>query len=264
MCAAGILTVVAATNAGPDCSTIGDPPAIYAEAFTVGAHDGGGNIASFSSRGPVLRDGSGRLKPDMAAPGVSVRSATRSAANSYSTLSGTSMATPHVAGAAALLWDAAPYLIGQVDLTEWVLRLSAAPSFTTQGCGGDAPTARPNNVWGWGQLDALAAVSATFSLTPTAALRHLVLAPDWVILDASMSTDPETPSDALLLRWDFENDGVWDTPWSFNSVITGSQATIGPVAAVQVADSGGRTDASVAGAIVLNEKLYLPLAITSQ
>jgi subtilisin family serine protease len=264
MRAAGILTVVSATNDGPACSSIDDPPAIYAESFTVGAYSSGGSIASFSSRGPVTRDGSGRLKPDIAAPGVGVRSAYSISPTAYVSLQGTSMAAPHVAGAAALLWDAAPYLVGEVDLTEWVLRLTATPAFTSQGCGGDTPTSHPNNVWGWGKVDALAAVSATFSLTPTAVLTHTVLSPDWVILDASASTDPETPSHDLLARWDFDNDGVWDTPWSLEKVITGTQAMIGAVAAVQIADSGGRTDITTASAVIVNERFYLPLIVLNQ
>jgi len=259
--AAGILTVVAATNYGPSCSSIDEPPAIYAESFVVGAHNSSGSITSFSSRGPVTRDGSGRLKPDIAAPGFGVRSATKTSTSAYAISSGTSMAGPHVVGAAALLWDAAPYLIGEVDLTEWVLRLNATPTFTSQGCGGDTPDSHPNNVWGWGKVDALAAVSATFSLTPTAVLTHTVLSPDWVILDTSASTDPETPPDDLLVRWDFESDGVWDTPWSFNKTITGTQATIGPVAAVQVADSGGRTDIRAASAVISVNVMYLPLVL---
>ncbi len=76
--AAGIMTVVSATNEGSSCSTISDPPAIYAEAYTVGAlNTGTDTIAGFSSRGPVTSDGSNRRKPDIAAPGTSIRSSTR-------------------------------------------------------------------------------------------------------------------------------------------------------------------------------------------
>ena len=263
MRAAGILTVVSAGNHGPSCSSVNDPPALYAESFSVGAFDSGGNIASFSSRGPVLLDGSGRLKPDLAAPGVSVRSATNTSTNSYTWSSGTSMAGPHAAGAAALLLSAAPYLIGDVELTEWVLRLNATPAFTTQGCGGDTPASRPNNMWGWGKVDALAAVSATFSLTPTAVLTSFHPSTGTFVLDASASTDPESPADQLLARWDFWSDGVWDTPWSPSKVVTGDLATIGVTAAVQIADPGGRTDLATVQVVDLDRRYYFPIVLRS-
>ena len=94
--AAGIVVVASAGNSGSSCATVQDPPAIYAAAFTVGATDANDTIAGFSSRGPVTVDGSGRLKPDIAAPGSSVRSAIRG--GGYGTMSGTSIASPHVAG----------------------------------------------------------------------------------------------------------------------------------------------------------------------
>ena len=259
MRAAGILTVVSAGNQGSGCSTVNSAPGIYAESFSVGAHNSSGAIASFSSRGPVTLDGSGRVKPDIAAPGVDVRSATNGPTTSYGLSSGTSMAGPHVVGAAALLWDAAPYLIGQVDLSEWVLRLNATPAFQSQNCGGNTSSSRPNNVWGWGRLNAAAAVSATFSLTPTAALTYTWLSTDTLRLDASASTDPETPGANLLARWDFGDDGVWDTPWSLTKALTGTYTTVGPAVAVQVADPGGRIDASQVVILILDSKSFLPI-----
>jgi subtilisin family serine protease len=151
--AAGILTVAAAGNSGPSCSTVQDPPAIYDAAFSVGATDAGDNIASYSSLGPVAVDGSGRLKPDISAPGDDVRSS--SPGGGYASASGTSLAAPHVTGAVALLWSASPTLRGRVDATEWTLAHTSAALFSTQ-CG-DPPGAIPNNVFGWGRLDAAAA-----------------------------------------------------------------------------------------------------------
>ncbi|MFQ6101187.1 MAG: S8 family serine peptidase [Anaerolineae bacterium] len=159
--AAGIVVVASAGNAGPACSTVEDPPAIYNGAFSVGATDGSDNIAGFSSRGPVAVDGSGRLKPDVSAPGVGVRSSLRG--GGYISMSGTSMAGPHVAGTVALLWSAAPRLIGDVDTTEWIIARAARPHTTTQGCGGDGPEDVPNHVYGWGIVDALAAVESALS-----------------------------------------------------------------------------------------------------
>src|SRR5207249_1060786 len=107
--AAGIMMVVAAGNSGSACSSVQDPPAIYAASYTVGAlNTGTDNIAAFSSRGPVTIDGSNRIKPDITAPGTGTRSATNTGDNAYTTASGTSMATPHIAGAMALLWSARP------------------------------------------------------------------------------------------------------------------------------------------------------------
>ncbi|MCK4315892.1 MAG: S8 family serine peptidase, partial [Anaerolineae bacterium] len=152
--AAGIVVVASAGNSGSACSTVSDPPALYDAAFSVGATISSDSIASFSSRGPVTRDGSGRRKPDVSAPGVSVRSSQRS--GGYTSMSGTSMAGPHVAGTVALLWSAAPSLIGDVDTTEQIIAQAARPRVDTS-CGGE-PGGRPNNVYGWGIVDALAAV----------------------------------------------------------------------------------------------------------
>src|SRR5262249_21393168 len=119
-------------------------------------------IASFSSRGPVTIDGSNRVKPDITAPGVGVRSAVRG--GGYASFSGTSMATPHVAGAVALLWSAYPDLRGRVGLTENILNESAV-RVETSDCGAGNPQ---NNVYGFGRLDIKAAIDlAATSLSPT-------------------------------------------------------------------------------------------------
>ncbi len=149
--AAGIFMSVSAGNKGPGCSTIYDPPALEASVFTVGAVGSNNAIATFSSRGPVTIDGSGRRKPELVAPGVGVRSAYPT--NSYAWMSGTSMAAPHVAGAVALLWSAVPGLRGAVGLTEILLERSAHHLLTGEACGGDTPASMPNNTYGYGLLD---------------------------------------------------------------------------------------------------------------
>ena len=157
--AAGIAVVFAAGNSGggaggvlPSCSTITDVPAFYDAAITVGATEADDSIAPFSSIGPVLADGSNRLKPDLVAPGVDVRSAVRP--DGYSGgFSGTSAAAPHVTGAVALLWSALPALAGDVDRTEEALERGAVPLTVDLTCGEYSGTEVPNAVFGWGRLD---------------------------------------------------------------------------------------------------------------
>ncbi|MCL5950723.1 MAG: S8 family serine peptidase [Chloroflexi bacterium] len=151
----GVFVAVSAGNSGPGCATIVDPPAIYDSAVTVGATDATDAIAPLSSRGPVTVDGSNRRKPDLAAPGVGVRSSYPM--NTYMVWSGTSMASPHVAAAAVLLWSAFPKLVRNVDQTEIVLEAGALHETTSAGCGGDSSGLVPNNVYGYGRLDILAA-----------------------------------------------------------------------------------------------------------
>jgi len=156
---AGIVVVVSAGNSGSGCGTVSHPPAIYRSSFAVAAFNHlDDKLASFSSRGPAVYGGETYVKPELAAPGVAVRSSIPAAG--YGTMSGTSMAAPHVAGAVALLLSAAPGLAGDVDAVEQALTHAAFPRTSSEGCGGDEPTAVPNNSWGWGILDVLAAVTS--------------------------------------------------------------------------------------------------------
>src|SRR2546421_4890409 len=155
--AAGIMMMSAAQNSGPNCSTVQNPPGIYEAAYSVGALvTGSDTIASFSSRGPVIADNSNRIKPDISAPGTGTRSSTNASDTSYANFSGTSMATPHIAGAMALLWSAHSQLQHQLAASRDALD-NTAHFISDTSCGDAGP---PNNVYGWGRVDILAAVNS--------------------------------------------------------------------------------------------------------
>ncbi|GAA4695876.1 Serine protease, subtilisin family [Promicromonospora umidemergens] len=144
----GIFATFANGNAGVyGCEAAGSPASRTVN-YAVGAFTRSGQIADFSSRGPGQ---SGTVKPDIAAPGANVLSTLPSESSGYQ--NGTSMAAPHVAGAVALLWSAAPELVGNVQATRAVLD-GTARDVNDTSCGG---TADDNNVWGEGKLDVLAA-----------------------------------------------------------------------------------------------------------
>jgi subtilisin family serine protease len=159
---AGVFVVVSAGNNGDlGCTTLTDPPATYPESFTVGAIDRSGQLAPFSSLGPVLLNGARLTKPDLVAPGVDVVSSFPG--STYAALSGTSMAGPHVVGTVALMWSANPALKGNVAETRQILESSAAAyQGTFQECEQDHGT--PNDAVGYGIVDAYRAVSAALSV----------------------------------------------------------------------------------------------------
>ncbi|HEX2887099.1 S8 family peptidase, partial [Vineibacter terrae] len=115
---AGILLVAAAGNSGPGMGTVG-VPGKYKNVIAVSAIDNNNVIASFSSRGPEV---------EICAPGVQVLSTVPG--GGYGTKSGTSMACPHVAGAAAVIWGSHRFAN---NLTIWNLLGSTADNFGVPG-----------------------------------------------------------------------------------------------------------------------------------
>ncbi|OYT63646.1 hypothetical protein B6U67_02190, partial [Methanosarcinales archaeon ex4484_138] len=155
---AGVTVIAAAGNDGPWSNTI-SCPACLNKTVAVGATDSEDNIADFSSRGPVIYNGSTYTKPDVSAPGVSVTSTI--VGGGYGLNSGTSMATPHVSGTVALMLQANKSLTPQ-EIKEI---LETAVDLGTPG---------KDNTYGSGRIDAYAAVVlaarvviANYTITPT-------------------------------------------------------------------------------------------------
>lgn len=159
---AGIMVVVSAGNSGSSCGSVSNPPAIFEHSFSVGASNIDDEMAGFSSRGPVLVDQSGRIKPNVTAPGVNIRSAGRE--GSYFNASGTSAAGPHVAGAVALIISAYPNLAGRVETIETILEETAVGINSDQDCGNLSGLNVPNNTIGFGRIDVAAAVKRALEI----------------------------------------------------------------------------------------------------
>ncbi|MBD3782199.1 MAG: S8 family serine peptidase [Micrococcales bacterium] len=140
--AAGILPVAAAGNFGPAAGSSASP-ANYPEALSVGAVTATNTQWMFSSSGPSTCGGRSRVFPDLVAPGVNVLATDQY--GSYSYVDGTSVAAPHVSGAAALLLQGRPTLTPDA--------LAAALTSTAQDLG----TAGPDDVFGAGLVDVAAA-----------------------------------------------------------------------------------------------------------
>jgi subtilisin family serine protease len=162
--AAGIFPVFAAGNTGnlTQCGTI-QSPGDYRDVVGVGSAERNGQLSSFSSIGPTV---DGRVKPDLIAPGSDVISTVPNQFGSYLALRGTSMATPHVSGAVALLWAANPALIGDYTATLAALTATARPvpldeRFATAAFADCSPALAPNSLVGYGALDVHAAVAQT-------------------------------------------------------------------------------------------------------
>lgn len=168
--AAGIANVFSGGNSGPNNSTVNSPQRINTSevnTFSVGSINGNLSfpyaISNFSTRGPIQCPGSGSLiiHPEVVAPGQSVRSAW--GIDDFNTISGTSMAAPHVSGAILLLKEAFPYLSGE-DLL-WALYLTAI----------DLGNPGEDNTYGMGLIDVYAAfqyLSTTNTPTDPLALNY--------------------------------------------------------------------------------------------
>lgn len=141
LAAMGILPVFAAGNFGP--GTASSSPANYPEALAVGAVNNADQIYAYSSRGPSNCGEADTIYPELAAPGVNIKTA--DLFGLYYQATGTSLAAPHVSGALALLLSAFPGLTAEQQ------KLALLQTAVDLGAPG------PDNDYGYGRLDALAA-----------------------------------------------------------------------------------------------------------
>ncbi|WP_326786606.1 S8 family peptidase [Streptomyces sp. NBC_00151] len=198
----GTLFVIAAGNAGPESISA---PGAAASALTVAATDKQDRLASFSSTGPLAS--SGGMKPDIAAPGVDITAArsqdmTDGGEGLYRTLSGTSMATPHVVGAAAILAQRHPDWTG-AQLKEHLMS-------TAKGLDGGYS---PYEV-GTGRVDVAAAVRTTVRGTGS--------------LFFGNYTWPHDPSDAAVTKdLTFTNTGSADVTLNLTLTDDGGPFALG-------------------------------------
>ncbi|MEO7175841.1 MAG: S8 family serine peptidase, partial [Saprospiraceae bacterium] len=195
--ASGIVVVASAGNSGSDCGSVSEPPPFLASSFTIGATDINDVIAGFSSRGPGIYNGT-RVKPDVSAPGVNVRSTIPG--DAYGNLSGTSMAGPHVVGAVALILSTRPALQYNPDTIESILRYTALPLTSGQTCGGVPGSEIPNNTYGNGRINVLAAVEAALASPLEVVIRYFEASTDQKVVLLKWATETEFNASHFVIQ----------------------------------------------------------------
>jgi subtilisin family serine protease len=207
--AAGILVEVSAGNEGPGCSTLRSP-GDYAEVLTTGSTNHAfaypGLLTGFSSRGPSLRDAG--YFPDILAPGENIRSSVPGGGYEGG-WSGTSMSGPHVTGLVALLWSANPLLRGQVEITNDIIKHTAVPLTGQTGseCRGNYVSG-PNNDWGYGTIDALAAVQFALAYDGSGTLTGVVTDPTDNPIESAMVWAAYSPT--ITFQTTTDGAGLYD------------------------------------------------------
>ncbi|KAF1322670.1 hypothetical protein FI667_g11095, partial [Globisporangium splendens] len=149
---AGIVPVFSQGNSGrKGCATAGSP-GDYPNVIGVGSTTSTDALSAFSGKGPTVN--TNRRKPDISAPGQLVRSLSNETDNAYMTISGTSMAAPHVTGAVALLLAAQPdFTIDEVKVALYTTTDQKGLAPTNYTCGATSDQAWPNNQFGHGRLN---------------------------------------------------------------------------------------------------------------
>ena len=191
--AAGIFPAFSAGNSGPDCGSIGSP-GDYQESFASANHMSNREISNSSSRGPSTYGHAPYTKPNISAPGTSICSSVPT--NGWSCgYSGTSMASPHSAGAVALLCSCNPALIGNMTATFELLQ-DAADTPPAGTCGAP-PDGEGNYTYGYGYLNVYAAGMVTCQAVETGILEGHVYDTHGVPLqNATVAALSSTTTDA--------------------------------------------------------------------
>jgi hypothetical protein len=148
--AAGIFPAFSSGNPGSTCGLIGSP-SDYQESFASGGYDSARNVYTNSGRGPSAYGHDPYTKPNISGPAVSVISSYPT--NSWASMTGTSMASPHTAGTVALLWSCNPSLVGNIDATFQLLQNNT--DTPPAGNCGVPPDGQGNYTFGYGYLNAL-------------------------------------------------------------------------------------------------------------
>lgn len=267
----GTLFVVAGGNSGPDSESVGSPGAAD-EALTVAAVDKADKTADFSSRGP--RVGDGGAKPDIAAPGVAIVAA-RAAGTAmgtvvdehYTSASGTSMATPHVAGAAALMAQQHPNLTGpEIKAMLMSTATDLGQDMFAQGVGRVSlataldPTVTVNGDLSFGRL-----VHAHAPVTKKVTYTNHTDEPVTLKLSASISRDGEpAPAGLVTLGMDevvVPANGSADVPVTLSGKLLGAAGPFGGYHGRLIArDSSGALRASSSVTAFL-EPVMFPLTV---
>jgi subtilisin family serine protease len=221
--AAGIFPAFSAGNAGPRCNTLGSP-GDYQESFASAAHDSNRAIASFSSRGPSPTFGHDPYtKPNISAPGVGVISTVPT--DGWASLNGTSMASPHTAGAVALLWSCNPALKGQIAQTIQLLQNTAGAA--PVGNCGVPPDGQGNYTYGYGYLDVLAAGLQACGGTPTPKLSVAAIAPSASCTSRSVTARVNIVDDSAQPVGGAAVTGTWTRPSGGTMAMTQGTDTAG-------------------------------------
>ena len=248
---AGVFPEFSAGNDGHNGCATSQDPASYDISFATGAIDQNGVVIFHagwwgSARGPRLDNqpycSATQIYPDVMAPGEGYNSVGYPGANAVQSFGGTSGAGPHVTGAVALIWSANPNLSRDIAATENILRMSAT-SVWDDTCGFRLCKQRPegdvsqaNNVYGYGNLDILAAV-------------RLALSYDVTWLAETPQTGSIVPGGSQTVKVAFDATGLTEGTYTATLVVIHNDPLT------------GRVSIPVTLHVYQIRKVYLPLAV---